>query len=158
MFFFDMGGTRKRIRQQETKSLAARQIPVGNKIQEEELCGKLLKKMPARKHPVFKPARSPGFQIGARTSLVELLDERDPSTGDFLILQYTKKRHGKQRGIRMIHKASLLAFLRSRAEEQCRRKFASDVQNPDGVSVEQVCADFDLFVRPLLGLVGYPRP
>ena len=94
----------------------------------------------------------------SRTSLVELLDERDPSTGDFLILQYTKKRHGKQRGIRMIHKASLLAFLRSRAEEQCRRKFASDVQNPDGVSVEQVCADFDLFVRPLLGLVGYPRP
>jgi len=65
-FFSTLGGTRKRIRQQETKSLAASQIPVGNKIQEEELCGKLLKKTPAGKYPVFKPAKSPDFQIGAR--------------------------------------------------------------------------------------------
>jgi len=39
---------------------------VGNKIQEEEACEKLLKKTPAGKYPVFKPARSPVFQIGAR--------------------------------------------------------------------------------------------
>ncbi|MCX6969372.1 MAG: hypothetical protein NTV93_04350, partial [Verrucomicrobia bacterium] len=38
-----------------------------NKTKEEEPCGKLLKKTPAGKYPVFKPARSPGFQIGART-------------------------------------------------------------------------------------------
>ena len=36
-----------------------------NKTKEEEPCGKLLKKTPALKNPVFKPAESSAFQIAA---------------------------------------------------------------------------------------------
>lgn len=38
-----------------------------NKTKEEELCGKLLKKTPARKNRPFKPANSSAFYIGAHT-------------------------------------------------------------------------------------------
>jgi hypothetical protein len=81
----------------------------------------------------------------SRTSLVEVIDERDPMTGELLVLQFTKKRAGKQRGIRMIHKQSLLDHLRRRAEEQRRVRFAPHVSNPLGLTVDQVCADFELF-------------
>ena len=50
-----------------------------NKTKEEEPCGKLLKKTPARKYPVFKPARSPGFQIGARTYITDHAGRMHPS-------------------------------------------------------------------------------
>lgn len=81
----------------------------------------------------------------SRTSLVEVIDERDPQSGEFLVLQYTKRRHGKQRGIRMIHRASLLAHLEQRAREQSRRRFAKGVNNPEGYSVEDVISDFELW-------------
>ena len=50
-----------------------------NKTKEEESCGKLLKKTPAGKYPVFKPARSRDFQIGARkmAAAAPLTDARD---------------------------------------------------------------------------------
>lgn len=83
----------------------------------------------------------------SRTSLVELLDERDPETGDLLILQYVRMRHGKQRGIRMINKASLLAFLKTNAERQGRLQFSPDVSNPKDLSVEEVCADYETFLQ-----------
>lgn len=83
----------------------------------------------------------------SRTSLVELLDERDPQTGNLLILQLVKKRSGKQRGIRMINKASLLAFLKTNGERQGRLQFSPDVPNPKDLSVEEVCADYETFLQ-----------
>jgi hypothetical protein len=81
----------------------------------------------------------------SRTSLVELLDLKDTQSGEYLIKQYTKKRFGKQRGIRMIHRASLLAFLDQRAAEQCQRHFGDWVNNPKHWSVEDVVDDFELW-------------
>lgn len=83
----------------------------------------------------------------SRTSLVELLDERYPQTGNLLILQLVKKRSGKQRGIRMINKASLLAFLKTNGERQGRLQFSPDVPNPKDLSVEEVCADYETFLQ-----------
>ncbi len=81
----------------------------------------------------------------SRTSLVEVIDERDPQSGEFLVLQDTKKRHGKQQGIRMIHRTSLLAHFEKRAREQSRRRFAEGVNNPEGYSAEGVISDFELW-------------
>jgi hypothetical protein len=36
-----------------------------NQTKEEELCGKLLKKTPTRRYPMFKPANLSGFQNAA---------------------------------------------------------------------------------------------
>jgi hypothetical protein len=98
----------------------------------------------------------------SRTSLVELLDERDPETGDLLILQHVKKRSGKQRGIRMINKASLLAFLKTNAEKQGRLQFSPDVSNPQNLSVQEVCVDYETFLQfsdpdSTLSEEGWPR-
>ena len=41
----------------------------------------------------------------SRTSLVEILDEKDPATGELCVKQYRKERHGQQRRIRLIHPA-----------------------------------------------------
>lgn len=46
----------------------------------------------------------------------------------------------------MINKDSLLAYLRTKAKEQCARQFALNVQNPHRYSVEEVCSDFELFI------------
>jgi len=81
----------------------------------------------------------------SRTSLVEVIDERDPESGEPFVLQYTKKRHGKQRGIRMINRASLLAHLEKRAKAQSQRRFADSVNNPMRYSVEEVVSDFELW-------------
>jgi len=81
----------------------------------------------------------------SRTSLVEVINERDRESGEFLVLQFTKKRYGKQRGIRMINRASLLAHLDKRAREQSQRRFAKGVSNPEGYGVEDVISDFDLW-------------
>lgn len=81
----------------------------------------------------------------SRTSLAEVIDERDPVSGERLVLQYTKKRHGKQRGIRMIQRASLLTHLEEKAKEQSKRRFAKGVPNPKGSSVEDVISDFELW-------------
>lgn len=76
-----------------------------------------------------------------------IVDERDPQTGNLLILQLVKKRSGKQRGIRMINKASLLAFLKTNGERQGRLQFSPDVPNPKDLSVEEACADYETFRR-----------
>ncbi len=47
----------------------------------------------------------------------------------------------------MINKASLLAFLKTNAEKQGRLQFSSDVSNPQNLSVEEVCADYETFLQ-----------
>lgn len=86
----------------------------------------------------------------SRTSLVELIEERDPESGEFVVLQYTKARHGKQRGIRMIHRASLLAELDKRSRGQSLRQLKPEF-NPQGYTVDQVVSTYSLwqlFVDP----------
>lgn len=66
------------------------------------------------------------------------------------MLQYTKARHGKQRGIRMIHRASLLAELDKRSREQSLRQLKPEF-NPQGYTVDQVVSTYSLwqlFVDP----------
>jgi len=81
----------------------------------------------------------------SRTSLVEILDEKDPATGELCVKQYRKERHGKQRRIRLIHRESLLAFLDRRALAQNALRFAAHVNNPNNETVETVLKNFDLF-------------
>ena len=81
----------------------------------------------------------------SRTSLVEILDEKDPATGELCVKQYRKERHGKQRRIRLIHRESLLAFLDRRARAQNALRFAAHVNNPNNETVETVLKNFDLF-------------
>jgi len=80
-----------------------------------------------------------------RSTLVDLLNTKDPKTGEYVILQFTKKRHGKQRGIRMINRASLLDYQRIQGQKQCSRQFKPAVRNPYGYTVDQVCESFDLW-------------
>ncbi len=81
----------------------------------------------------------------SRTSLVEVIQARDPKTGEYLVVQYTKKRHGKQRGIRMIHRASLLNHLQRQAEKESHRQWTASTNNPRGYTVNEVCGDWDLW-------------
>ena len=80
----------------------------------------------------------------SRTSLVEVLDEKDPLTGEPYVIQMRKERHGKQRRIRMIKRASLLEYFNKRASAQALR-FAPHVNNPDNERVENVINDIELF-------------
>ena len=81
----------------------------------------------------------------SRTSLVEILDEKDPATGELCVKQYRKERHGKQSRIRLIHRESLLAYLDRRALAQNALRFAAHVHNPNNETVEDVLNNFDLF-------------
>jgi len=81
----------------------------------------------------------------SRTSLVEILDEKDPETGEPCVKQYRKERHGKQRRIRLIHRESLLAYLDRRAIAQNSLRFAPHVHNPNNETVETVINVFELF-------------
>lgn len=81
----------------------------------------------------------------SRTSLVEILDERDPETGEYLVKQMRKERHGKQRRIRLIHKASLLAYMDGVAAKQNGLQLASDLNNPTGETVESILGSFEVF-------------
>jgi hypothetical protein len=80
----------------------------------------------------------------SRTSLVEIIDEKDPVTHEPYVKQMRKERHGKQRRIRMINRASLLEYLDKRASAQALQ-FAPHVNNPNVESVESVITDFELF-------------
>jgi hypothetical protein len=51
---------------------------------------------------------------------VDLLNTKNPQTREYVILQFTKKRHGKQRGIRMINRASLLEYSAPRRKNSVR--------------------------------------
>jgi len=90
------------------------------------------------------PARDAPHTGLSRTSLVELLDEVDPSTGEPLIKQMRVERHGKQRRIRMIHRESLLRYLDTRANHQALA-FVPGVNNPDDYSVDDVVSSQELF-------------
>jgi len=84
----------------------------------------------------------------SRTSLVEIIDEKDPRTGEYFLKQYKKERHGEQRRIRMIHKQSLLNYLERRADAQNLR-WKSEVNNPRNYTVQEVIANrafFRLFI------------
>ncbi len=81
----------------------------------------------------------------SRTSLVEILDEKDSATGELCVKQYRKERHGKQSRIRLIHRESLLAYLDRRARAQNALRFAAHVNNPNNETVETVLKHFDLF-------------
>lgn len=80
----------------------------------------------------------------SRTSLVEILDEKDPKTGESLVKQYRKERAGKQRRIRLIHRRSLLDYLDQRAQAQNLR-WKEGVNNPLGYAVEKVISNRELF-------------
>lgn len=81
----------------------------------------------------------------SRTSLVEILDEKNPATQEPYVLQMRKERHGKQRKIRLIHKQSLLDYFTACAKRQNALKFAAHVSNPQEHTVEEVITDQDLF-------------
>jgi len=44
----------------------------------------------------------------------------------------------------MINKASVLAFLKTSGERQGRLQFSPDIPNPKDLSVEEVCADYEI--------------
>lgn len=81
----------------------------------------------------------------SRTSLVEILDEKDPVTGEHLVKQMRKERHGKQRRIRLIHKASLLAYLDRVATRQTGFQLAPDLNNPTGETMETIIGSLEVF-------------
>jgi len=67
----------------------------------------------------------------SRTSLAEILDEKNPATGEPYVMQYRKERHGKQSRTRLINRESLLEYFKSRSKAQNTIRFASKVGNPD---------------------------
>lgn len=85
----------------------------------------------------------------SRTSLAEILDEKDPKTGEPYVVQYRKERFGKQRKIRLIHKQSLLDYLDRRAKAQ-GLDWKPGINNPRGYTIEQVIESRELF-RLFLG-------
>ncbi len=81
----------------------------------------------------------------SRTSLVEILDERDSVTGEYLVKQMRKERHGKQRRIRLIHKASLLAYMDGVAAKQNGFQLSPGLNNPTGETVETILENLEVF-------------
>jgi len=63
------------------------------------------------------------------SSLTELLNERDPETGELLIRSIIKKKTGAKRGIRLINKRSLLNYLDLAADNQSGLVWAPHIVN-----------------------------
>lgn len=81
----------------------------------------------------------------SRTSLRNLLDERDPSTGEFFVESIYKKQDGATRGVRLIRLASLKAYLERLADQQRGVRWAEHVKNPDGYRLNEVLSSLELF-------------
>lgn len=81
----------------------------------------------------------------SRTGLSEILEEADPDTGEKYVLSVRKKKPGAIRAVRLINKASLLAYLDALAEKQRGYEWAPDLPNPHRHTVSDVVSDFDLF-------------
>lgn len=83
----------------------------------------------------------------SRTSLAEILAETDPETGEKLVVSILKRKQGATRGIRLILKQSLLDYLKRQAEAQNGLRWAKRIRNPDNLSIDEVTADMELFLR-----------
>ena len=81
----------------------------------------------------------------SRTGLSELLEEADPVTGEKFVLSLRKKKPGANRAVRLINKASLLAYLDRIAQSQRGCRLDPSVPNPHEYSVEEILTDFELF-------------
>ena len=82
----------------------------------------------------------------SRTSLAELLEETDSTTGEKCVASFTKKKPGATRGIRLINKKSLLQYLQKIAASQVGLQWADHITNPHGYSLEEVLKDRELFL------------
>jgi len=91
-----------------------------------------------------KPKERCAYTGLSRTSLIEIIDEKDPQTGEYFVKQYRKERFGKQRKTRLIHRQSLMDYLDRRAQAQSLR-WREKVNNPMGYSVETVINNRELF-------------
>jgi len=81
----------------------------------------------------------------SRTSVRTLLEERDPSTGEFFVESVYKKQSGATRGVRLIRLSSLKAYLERLADHQRGLRWAEHVSNPDGYRFDEVLESFELF-------------
>lgn len=81
----------------------------------------------------------------SRTGLSELLEEADAVTGEKYVLSMRKQKPGATRAVRLINKASLLAYLDRMAQSQRGYQLAPDVPNPHDYTIEEILSDIDLF-------------
>lgn len=80
-----------------------------------------------------------------RTALAEILEDRDPLTGEKCVLSLEKRKEGASRGIRLINRQSLLDHLRRKAQAQSGLRWADRIKNPEGRTVDEVVSNRLLF-------------
>lgn len=80
-----------------------------------------------------------------RTALSEILEERNPATGEKCVLSIIQRKDGASRGIRMINKQSLLDFLNRKGQAQSGLRWGEHIRNPDGYTVDEVVSNRELF-------------
>ncbi len=80
-----------------------------------------------------------------RTSLLEILNERDALTGEKSVLSIERRKEDAKRGIRLINRESLLRHLKRCAESQNGLRWGDHVRNPDHYTVQDVIGDRELF-------------
>ncbi len=81
----------------------------------------------------------------SRASLNQILSETDPETGEKLVESFTKSQPGARRGIKLINRRSLLAYLDREAKAQSGLRFAKHILNPDKLSLDEVLRDMETF-------------
>ena len=80
-----------------------------------------------------------------RSSLAEILEERNPSTGEKYVLSVERRKEGATRGIRLINKKSLLKYLERSAQAQNGLRWADHIQNPFRHTADDVVESRMLF-------------
>jgi hypothetical protein len=81
----------------------------------------------------------------SRASLNQILSETDPETGEKLVESYTKFQPNSTRGIKLINRRSLLAYMDREAKAQNGLRFADRILNPYRLSLDEVLEDMEIF-------------